>query len=110
MNISLLIKMYLGKIYSMIFYIIKKLLVLTEIFLFLRLALKFFSANPETFIVNLIYKSTDIIILPFESIFPDIHWPEGFLIETATISAMIGYLMGVFIIFQLLRLFSRNNL
>ena len=98
----------LTKIYSLIFYIVKRLLYLVEIFLFLRLTLKFLSANPQTLIVDLIYEYSDILVSPFNFIFPNIYWPTGYLIEIATISAMIGYALAVFIIFRLLRLFSED--
>jgi len=90
----------------MTFYIIKRLLSLLEIFLFLRLILKFLAANPQALVVNLIYQYSDIIVSPFKFIFPNFYW-RGYFIETTTISAMIGYGLVVFIIFRLLRLFSR---
>jgi len=89
----------------MTFYIVKRLLFLLEIFLFLRLLLKFLAASPQALIVNLIYKYSDILVSPFQFIFPNIYW-HGHLIETVTLSAMIGYALAVFIIFRLLRLFS----
>ncbi len=92
----------------MITYLIKRLLGLLELFLFLRLAFKFLAANPESLVVNLVYRYSDILIGPFEFIFPDIYWPKGYLIELSTISAMLGYALLVFIIFQLLKLFSRE--
>lgn len=98
----------LSKTYEMIFYAIKRLFFLLEFFLFLRLLLKYSGANPKTLVVELIYQYSDILVSPFEFIFPNIYWPEGRLIEIATISAMIGYAILVFIIFQLLRLFSRD--
>jgi len=97
----------LTRIYLMIFTTAKKLLFLLEWFLAIRLALKFLNANPLTLVVNFIYKYSDILISPFEFIFSNIYW-RGKLIETATISAMVGYLILVFIFFQLLRLFSRD--
>ncbi|MFQ5721639.1 MAG: hypothetical protein ACE5GI_04035 [Candidatus Aminicenantales bacterium] len=94
--------------YSIISEVVSRLLGLVELLLFLRLTLKFFNASPRAFIVNLIYKYTGILVSPFEFIFPDIYWPKGYLIETATISAMLGYWILVLIFFQLLRLFSRD--
>ena len=91
----------------MVFYVIKRLLVLVEFFLFLRLLLKFLNASPKAPIVNLIYKYSDILVSPFDFIFPDIYW-ENRLIEVATISAMIGCAITVLIVFYLLRLFSRE--
>ncbi len=87
--------------------VILRLLFLLEIILFSRFLLKFLSANPKAIIVGLIYKTTDVIIFPFKFIFPNIHW-NGYLIETATLSAMIGYALAVFIIFKLLRIFSED--
>lgn len=91
----------------MIFYFVKRALFLLEIFLFLRLMLKFFDADPKALVVNLIYKGSDILIWPFKFIFPNIYWNER-LIETSTISAMVGYALVVYIFFQLLKLFSKN--
>ena len=98
----------LTKIHSMISSLVQKLFTLVELFLFLRLTLKFLSANPETLVTNFIYKYSDILVSPFNFIFPNIYWPAGRLIEIATISAMIGYALIAFIIFQVLRLFSRD--
>jgi len=104
---GILIKTHLSKIYSMIFYVIKRLLGLVEIFLFLRLALKFFGANPKALVVDIIYQGSDIFISPFKFIFPNIYW-NGKLIEITTLSAMAGYAILVYILFQLLRLFSKE--
>lgn len=92
----------------MIFYIIKRIFILTELFLFLRLFLKFLGANPQTPVVDFIYQNSNFLVSPFEFILPNIYWPKTYLIETATISAIIGYVLAVFIIFQILRLFSRD--
>ncbi len=90
----------------MILYLVKRLFYLTEIFLFLRLILKFLGANPQTLVVDLIYKGSDVLVSPFNFIFPNINWPEGYLIETATISAMIGYALAFFVLLRLLQFFS----
>lgn len=90
------------KIYSAISYILKRLLGLTEFFLFLRLLLKFLRANPKTPVVNLIYKGSEILISPFKSIFPDIYW-QGRIVEIVTLSAMIGYALVIYFFFQLIK-------
>jgi len=84
--------------------LIKKIVFIIEILLFLRLLTKFSNANPETPIVSLIYKCTNIIVWPFRLIFPDIYW-QNHLVEITTIIAMIGYAIAVFIIFQVIQLF-----
>jgi hypothetical protein len=97
----------LKSLYSRIEGAVNKVLYLLEVFLFLRLLLKFLGANPRALVVGLIYKYTDIFIHPFKFIFPDIYW-RFYLIEIATISAMLGYWLAVYIIFILLRLFSKD--
>ena len=95
------------KIVSIIERVAKRLLGLVELALFLRLALRFLNANPNTIVVNCIYSLTDNLILPFEFIFQNIYWDKR-VIETATISAMIGYIILVFVILRLLHIFSRD--
>jgi len=107
MNIPLLFKDYLSKIYSAFLYIVKRVFILFECFLFLRLILKFFDANPQALVVNFIYKYSDIFISPFQYIFPDIYW-RSYFIDVVTISAMIGYAILIFVILQILRIFSRD--
>jgi len=95
----------LSKISSLLFNLLQKIFLFGEVFLFLRLILKFLSANPETPVVSFVFRYSDILISPFEYIFPNIQWPKGYFIETATICTMIGYAFFVFIIFQILKLF-----
>ncbi len=95
------------RIYSRTFPVITRLLFLLEVFLFSRFLLKFLDASPKAIIVGIIYKTTDVIIFPFKFIFPNIYW-KNYFIEAATLSAMLGYALAVFIIFKLLRLFSRD--
>jgi hypothetical protein len=98
----------LTNIYSIISSIIKKLLGLLEVFLFLRLLLKFLGANTQTLVVSQIYKYSSIFVSPFDFIFHDIYWPEGHIIEVSSITAMISYALVVFILFQLLQTFSED--
>lgn len=93
--------------YSIIIFTIKRIFILTEFFLFLRLALKFLGANPETLIVELIYKYSAVLVFPFSFIFPNFYW-RVYMIEITTISAMIGYAIVFFVIAQLLKIFSKN--
>jgi len=97
----------LDKIYSASSSIFLKFFIFLQFSLFLRLLLKFLGANPETPIVNIIYKGSDILISPFNLIFDDIYlW--GLLIEISTISAMIGYALVMFVIIKLLRLYHKE--
>jgi len=98
---------FLSAFYSIIIFIIKRLFILTESFLFLRLVLKFLGANPETLIVEIIYKYSAVFVSPFLFIFPNFYW-KGYMIEIATISAMVGYAIVFFVVIQLLKIFSKN--
>ncbi len=86
----------------------KKLLVLLELFLSLRLILKFLNANSVSPIVNFIYKYSNNLIKPFSLIFSDAYWKD-YVIETTTISAMVGYTVLVFVFFYLLDIFLKSK-
>jgi len=86
----------------------KKLLVLLELFLFLRLMLKFLKANPASPIVNFVYKYSNNLIKPFSLIFSDAYWNDR-IIETTTISAMVGYTILIFVFFYLLDIFFKSK-
>ncbi len=97
----------LRKIVAIIKRIINRLLGLIELTLFLRLLLKFLNANPKAIVVGLIYKYTNILVEPFEFIFENIYWQDK-IVETATISAMLGYAILVFAFLKILHLFTRD--
>ena len=107
MNVPLVIRTYLSKAYSIFFYVVKRLFIVFEFFLFLRLILKFLNANPQALVVDFIYKYSDIVISPFQAIFPNIYW-RNFFIDTVTISAMLGYLIAVLVILLILKAFSQE--
>ena len=98
---------FLRKIVAIIKRIINRLLGLVELTLFLRLLLKFLNANPRAIVVGLIYKYTNMLVAPFEFIFENIYWQDR-MIETATISAMLGYAILVFAFLKILHLFTRD--
>lgn len=95
------------KIYSIFSSFLLKFFLFLQVFLFLRLLFKFLGANPETPVVSIIYKGSDIFISPFNLIFDDIYL-GNFLIEISTLCAMIGYAIVMFAIVKLLRLRRRE--
>ncbi len=98
----------LSRIYSAFLTLISRFFLFLQFFLFLRLLLKFLGANPETLVVGIVYKYSDILVSPFNLIFNDIYlW--DLLIETSTISAMIGYAIVMFVIIKALRLFRKED-
>ncbi|MFH1036696.1 MAG: hypothetical protein V1756_01330 [Patescibacteria group bacterium] len=95
----------ISSISSAISSLVAKLFFLLEFFLFLRLLLKFLGANPATPVVSLLYKYSDIVVYPFNSIFQNIFW-KGHFVEIVTIATMAGYAVVVFILSRLLKVFS----
>jgi len=98
----------LERTYLLIASVTQRILGLLEIFLFIRFLLRFLGASQNAIAVNLIYKYSDILIFPFKFIFPDIALPRNFLIDTATVSAMIGYAILAFVFLEVLKLFSTD--
>lgn len=95
------------RFYFWVSYILKKVLAFGEAILFLRLALEFLGANPAGFLVFNLYKFTDFLNWPFESIFPNTYLGDRFL-DVVTLSAMVGYLVLYFIVVRLLALIARE--
>lgn len=89
-------------------FLLKRLLILTEVILLLRLALKFLGANPAAVVVGYFYSFTDFLIGPFKFIFAN-FWLGNNLIESATLSAIVGYAIIVFLIIKIIRIFSPNQ-
>ena len=96
----------LSRASSFVSSIILKIFFLLELFLFLRLLLKFLGANPDTLVVDWIYRYSDIFVSPFNFIFHSIIW-KGYLIEMVAISAMFGYAIVTFLILKLFGLLDR---
>ena len=68
-----------------------------------------FQANSETLVVKLMYKWSDYFVSPFSSIFKDIPLPyyNNYVIDMATLVAMIGYAILIFAFFKLFKPVSR---
>ena len=79
---------------------------LIELLLFIRLFLKFTSANPDAPVVGLLYQLSDNLVSPFNPIFSNIYIFNR-LIEVPAISAMAGYAVLMLIISQLWKLFTQ---
>ena len=102
-----LITTILPKVYSVFLSLLSKFFAFLHSFLFLRLLLKFLGANPETLVVKILYKYSDILISPFSLIFDDVYI-RGLLVEMSTISAMVGYAIVMVIIIKVLHLFQKE--
>ncbi len=77
---------------------------LVELLLFIRIFLKFTTANPDAPVVGLLYQLSDSLVSPFSPIFSNISIYNR-LIEVPSIFAMAGYAILMLIISQLWKLF-----
>lgn len=66
-------------------------LALVEIFLALRVLLRFFAANPGNHFVSWIYNSSDVLMQPFRGVFPTTVIGRDHVIDFSAILAMIIY-------------------
>jgi hypothetical protein len=60
-------------------------------------------------IVDLIYTVTDVIITPFVGIFSNHFLRNGSELDVVGVSAMIGYPIIVYIVFELIHLISKGS-
>jgi hypothetical protein len=95
------------KFYSLLLSALTKVFWIFELFLFIRLLLKFLNANLLTPAVGAIYSASDFFVNPFAAIFSQIVW-KNFIIDTVTISAMAGYALIMFVLMRLLRIFENK--
>ena len=79
---------------------------LCELMLFIRLFLKFTAANPGAPVVGLLYGLSDGFVAPFSPIFVDISI-FGRVIEIPVVSAMLGYVVLMWVISKIWHLFMK---
>jgi hypothetical protein len=97
----------LNRLYLIISNVILDLLFFVEIFLFLRLILKYFNANPKALVVSIIYKYSRNLIYPFQFIFPNVSF-LGKPVETQTLCAILGYAIFVYLVLKILAFFFKK--
>jgi len=66
-------------------------LVLVEVFLGLRILLRFFAANPNNGFVQWVYESSSVLLEPFRGIFPTRVIGDNNVVDFSAIFAMIVY-------------------
>jgi len=96
------------KILPFVPYFLNKILLLTEFFLLIRFILKWLNASAQAFIVNIFYIFTDVLVWPFDFIFPNVNLDGGGIIDIISISSMVGYAVLVLIILGVLKLFYKE--
>ena len=105
-NLSYLLQRFFRAVYHFVRRAAWTILGLVEFGIALRLALKFLGANAGTLVVRYIFSYTDLLLLPFRSIFPDYVW-YGKPVELTSIAAMLGYIILAIIVFSFIKLFHR---
>lgn len=89
-------------------YFLNRLLLLAESFLLIRFILKWLNASAQAFIARVFYSFTDILVWPFNFIFPNVNLADGGIIDVIAVSSMIGYAILALIIVGILKLFYKE--
>jgi uncharacterized protein YggT (Ycf19 family) len=86
--------------YSFLSFFINLVVSAVEILLGLRLILRFFGANQSTPFVQWVYTTSEPILGPFRGIFPSPVIEGQYVLEFATVFAMLIYgLIGYFLVY-----------
>ena len=88
---------------------LKYILGFVEVLLAFRVLLMFLEASAIAPIVELLYKVTDAIVVPFAGIFRDIILRNGSVIDLNALSAMVGYPIILYILIELLHLVIKDG-
>jgi hypothetical protein len=88
---------------------LKYVLGFAEVLLAFRVLLMFLEANAIAPIVELLYKVTDVIMVPFTGIFRDIVLTNGSIIDLDALSTMVGYPIILYILVELLHLVIKGE-
>ncbi len=80
-----------------------------ELFLGFRVLLMFLKASDVAPIVDLLYRVTDVIMVPFAGIFRDIALRNGSVIDLNALSSMVGYPIVLYLLNELLHLIAKDE-
>jgi hypothetical protein len=79
---------------------------IVEIILGLRIFFQLFNANPTASFVEWIYKTSDILMLPFRGIFPTSQIERGIVLDVSAIFAAIMYMILGYLLLYLISLLA----
>lgn len=80
-----------------------------EVLLAFRVLLMFLEASAIAPIVELLYRVTDVIMVPFTGIFRNIVLQNGSIIDLNALSAMVGYPIILYVLIELLHLITKEE-
>jgi uncharacterized protein YggT (Ycf19 family) len=66
-------------------------LAMAEIFLGVRVLLRFFAANPDNGFVQWVYNSSDVLMQPFRGVFPTEVIGHNHVVDFSALFAMVVY-------------------
>lgn len=88
--------------------LIKYLTSFIELLLVLRFILEILAASTKAIIVVILYGITDALAFPFKGIFPNIIIKDGGIFNLSIFSAIVGYLILMFVAIKLIHLFFKD--
>ena len=86
-----------------------RLLALLEFFLILRLTLLLLGASSASSVVRLYYQFTDLFVDPFKYGFNNIPLGLGYVLDSSTLFAMVGYAIGLYVTIQIIDIFYHHQ-
>lgn len=92
------------KVKKLIQYFLFAFLLIVVFFLFLRILMQLFGANPQTFFSLFIYGASDILLLPFFGIFPKTPIAGRSTIDTQASFALLAYILLFLLVLMLLQI------
>ncbi|MFH1161659.1 MAG: YggT family protein [Candidatus Jorgensenbacteria bacterium] len=88
---------------------VRYLLGLGELLLGLHVLLRFLGANPETPVVDFLYRMTRVVLSPFRGMFSDVVPWDGAVVDLTALSAMVGYAIAGFLIAAFVEFVARER-
>jgi hypothetical protein len=79
-----------------------------ELLLAFRLVSFLLGANAAAPVIGSLYRATDVLLTPFAGIFGSVDLGSGSVLDLVALTAMVGYLVGIFLVSEFLGLFTRR--
>ena len=79
-----------------------------EVLLAFRLASLLLGASSDAPVISLLYRATDIVLVPFAGIFGNVAFENGSVLDIVALTAIVAYPIAVFLIGEFFGLFTRH--
>lgn len=94
--------------YSMIYQFVYLLFGIIEGMLLIRFLFRLFGANLAAGFVRFVYGVTDVLMVPFDFIFPTVV-EEGAVVEGSVLVAMVVYALFAWVVYRLVEIFYTSE-